>query len=156
MSLIVEGENLSEAYEKLEKEKAVYFKKVIELDVRDTIEEPAPIKLRKKLFTDLPLFFIRLSIIVFVVGILLFVSVSIASPVVSSQLRQIPRQTMDYVLEESMVFVAELPGRINDALNNMPAEKKEEIRLELRDAIQQAKPFIDEFRVLLEDENTME
>ena len=36
-------------------------------------------------------------------------------------------------------------------INNMPDEKREKIRLKLKETIKQIKPFMDEFKLLLKD-----
>jgi len=139
LSIIVEKYNLNEAYEKLEIERELYIKKAIELNAQETIEEPAPIKFKKTLFANYLPFFVKLFIIVFIVSIF---SLPIAR-YVSYQSSQMPRK--------SVSFLWNLPESINNKLRNLSVEKKQDKILEIRGAIEQIKPFIEEFRVLLND-----
>jgi len=139
LSLIVEKNNLDEAYEELEKEKEIYIKNALDLDAQDTIEEPVPIKLRKSLVANFLPFFIKLFIVIFIVSIF-------SLPIVRFVGYQLGQMRGNAVR-----FMWHLPERINNKLKNMSVEKKEEKLIEIRGVIEQIKPFVEEFRVLLID-----
>lgn len=141
LSLIAEGESLNETYEKLEKEKELYFRKAIEMHVEDSIKEPAPILLRQKILTDLFMFFTKTAIISVIVAIMLVGTLPIFGSLINGSINAIPRQTKSLVLEFS------------DKLSNMPQDKKDEIVLKLRKIVQEIKPFTDEVKVLFEDKS---
>ena len=74
LSLIEEDENLEKAFEKVEKEKDDFFKKMIEDGAQEFIREPEAVKSKKTPFDNFVPFLIKLSIIL-VITVLAFISV---------------------------------------------------------------------------------
>jgi len=147
LSLIVEEKSLSEAYEKLEKEKEKFFKKIIELNAIDTVREPAPVMFRKKLFTDLAMFFTKTLIIISICSAAFIGTLPFVNAFVANRISGIPGDAIKGL-------VTNLSYRLNYKLNNMTREDKEKMRLELRKTIKEIKPFVDEIKVLFKDEAT--
>ena len=140
LSIIVENEDLDEAYKKLEKDKVLYFKKVIKLDAQDTVKEPMHLVERGKLFSDLSAFFIKVCLITFVFLITIFASLPFVDSFVVHRISQLP-----------VTLIREIPNKIFNKIENMSVEKKEQRILELRKMVQQLKPFIDEVHILFDD-----
>ena len=141
LSIIVENEDLDKAYKKLEKDKVLYFKKVIKLDAQDTVKEPMHLVERKKLFSDLSAFFIKMCLIAVVFLITIFASLPFVDSFVVSRINKLP-----------VTLIREIPNKIFNKIENMSVEKKEQRILELRKMVQQLKPFIDEVHILFDDE----
>ena len=56
LSIIVENEDLEDAFNSIESEKQIYFENVIKLGFENTVNEPKNLSKRKKLYSDLKLF----------------------------------------------------------------------------------------------------
>lgn len=141
LSLIAEGKDLKETYEKLEKEKELYFRRAIEMNEQDSIKEPTFILLRKKIFADLFMFFTKTAIISVIIAILLVGTLPIFGSLINSSINAIPGQTKLFVLKYA------------DRLTTIPQDQKDEVRIKLRKIVQELKPFADEVKVLFEDKS---
>lgn len=134
---IEEDASIEKAYKKLELEKEKYFKEIIEISSQSYIREPGAIKYKKSnLFNSLLPFMIKLVIII-VVGV---VVMQVAVVKLKSSERKISKKAQNVITD------------INNKLKKMPPEKKEEIKKELREIVQNVKPFVDEIKVLLDSE----
>jgi len=134
LSLVAEGKNLDEAYEKLETAKEAIFSQAAHMDVLDDIKEPAPVAFRKKLFVDLAMFFTKTLIVVCICAITLIGSLPFVNVFLIKGLTLMPIRS------------------IYDKVTNMSDQEKEQKKLKLRKLVQNIKPFIDEVRVLSKDE----
>lgn len=133
-----EDVSLGKAYEKLEMEKEKYFKEMIESDSQSYIKEPEAMRLKKSnLFSNLAPFTIKLAIIVFV-------------SIIGMQIAVAKIKSLDHNLSKKLHSAV---TDLNNKLKSMPPEKKEEIRMELRETVKNIKPFVDEIKVLLEDKH---
>ena len=134
LSLIVEGSNLNEVYERLEKEKKEYFRKAIEINAQNEIEPPASlkVKIKKNLLHAFSPFFIKLSIVFVACFILLSLAAAVAK-FVSNEVRGIP-----YVII----------GKIN----SMSEKDMEREKLLIRETVKKVKPFVDEVKVLFKED----
>jgi hypothetical protein len=134
LSLIVEGSNLNEAYEKLEKEKKEFFRKAIEINAQNEIEPPASlkIKIKKNLLDTFGPFLIKLSIVFAACFILLTLTAAVAK-FVSNEVRGIPYAII---------------GKVN----SMSAKDIEKEKLLIRETVKKVKPFTDEVKVLFKDD----
>ncbi len=135
LSLIAEGKDANEACKKLENEKEVYFKRMIESGNQEMIKEPLPLRARNKLLEELGMFFAKTFIAgalitVFVLGSLPFVD----DVLIGRRLNQIP--TKIRVAAEHYV----------DKLAAMSPEDREQTRQKLRKIIQEIRPFLDELK----------
>lgn len=143
LQLVVEGESLEKAYEKMEKEKELYFKEMIRTDYTEYIQEPAKTKMNKTGTSPLLLF--AAKFFTATLGILLIVILLGNLAVVT-----ITPRIEDKVKAEvsrSKKKVKELLVRFHE----MPEEEKEELRQDIRSAVKDLKPFIDELKVAFED-----
>lgn len=136
LSLIVEDTSLLEAYKKLEKEKEKYFKNIILLKAEETVKEPTPLLIRKKIFIDLFTFFIKTLIVIFIIALVLLISL----PYISKRIKNLPNKSADLIVEFS------------EKLNNMPEENKQKIQKSIKDMVKELKPYSDEVRVLWRDD----
>lgn len=145
LSLIVKGKNLNETYEELEKEKKKYFEKAIEIDgdKKEIVKEPKNVIIKENLFTNLIPFFIKTAFVVAVFGVLSYIFVGKLSILAS--------QSLDHVVAQSLEEI----NRQNLKLNRMNESDKEYLQLQIRNKVQQIKPFIDEIRVLWDEKAEM-
>ncbi|KAF0144478.1 MAG: hypothetical protein FD156_1782 [Nitrospirae bacterium] len=133
-----EDASLGKAYEKLELEKEKYFQEMIASGSQLYIREPEAIKLkRSNLVNNLLPFLIKLLII----GLIGVVGMQVAVTRIKSAEHKISQKALGAVKD------------LNNKFKSMSPERKEEIRMELRETVQNVKPFVDEIKVLLEDEH---
>jgi len=144
ISLVVEGKTLTDAYDKLDNEKEEYFKRIIALNAQDTVKEPAPIVLRKKLFNNLILFFSK-ALIVLICIFIIFSFMLKSLPIITEAISQVPRATYSFGRELSTKFFV--------GLDNLSVEDREKIRKKIRLRVKQIKPFVDELRMFYEYDN---
>ena len=147
LSLVVDGKTLTDAYEKLENEKEEYFKRIIKLNAQDTVKEPAPVVLRKKLFQNLISFFGK-ALITLICIFIIFSFMLKSLPIITEAISQVPRATYSFGRELSTKFFV--------GLDNLSVEDKMEIRKKIRMRLNQIKPFIDEVRKFIEYDNDNE
>jgi len=132
---IEEDVSLEKAYEKLESEKEKYFQEMIASDSQSYIKEPEAMRLKKSnLFSSLAPFSIKLALIAFI-GV---VGMQVAISKIKSLEHDLSKKAHSVVTD------------LNNKFKSMPPERKEEIRMELRETVQNIRPFVDEFKVLLE------
>jgi len=144
LSIIVEDRDLGEAYTKLEKEKETYFRRIIEMNAGDTIKEPTPILLRKKISLDLIMFSIKALIIAIIFAVVIIASQPILDSFISHELMTLRLKAKTLMLE--------LPAKVDAKLKSLTPEQKQAFRLQLRNMIQEAKPFINELQLLWNNE----
>ena len=144
LSMIVEDEDLSKAYEILEREKEAYFNKIIILNEQDAVKEPAENLVKKRLWPDLTRFFLKTVIIAVVSFLVLACSQPFFDVFVSKRLSQLPSAVSPMLMG--------LSEKAYSKLDSMPPEKQKELRLKLGRLIQQIKPFTDEIKVLWEED----
>jgi hypothetical protein len=144
LSLIVEGNTPDDVYEKLESEKEEYFKRIIKLNVQDTVKEPAPVVLRKKLFQNLISFFGK-ALITLICIFIIYSFMLKSLPIITEAISQVPRATYSFGRELSTKFFV--------GLDNLSVEDKAEILKKIRMRLQQIKPFVDELRMFYEYDN---
>ena len=152
LAIIEEDESLEKAYKKLELEKEKYFQTMIENGYQDYIKEPEGGKIKKEYIPDLTNYLIKLTITVLVIIFLGVVGMKVTLDKVEHETRSIlsirPENTFRELLDGSC--------RIRDMISNIPDERKEELKLELRKTVKEIKPFFDEFRPLFKDIPTEE
>ena len=142
LCIFAQDENLADAFKKLEAEKMKYFKAVIDYDLQDIDNQFRGVDIKKQkglLVQNLVPFIIKLLIIIFI-GI-------IGMGVISKEIRK--RANPEYLFLQTNRMVNEL----NKKIGSMSDEKKEELMLKLKKVVQNVKPFVDEFRILLEDDS---
>ncbi len=150
LSIIVEGDTLNEAYEKIHKEKEQYFKKAIESDALHLVKEPQYLVKKEKLFRDLPQFFAKVLIITVIFAFMANVVVGSIIGKLSFNMGELATNSINQIALNSLKQLRIL----NHRFNTTSESRKEEIRLRLRQKVRQMKPFIDELRVLLEEDGT--
>lgn len=144
LSLITEEDDLKVAYEKLEEEKARYFKRAIDLGIQDTVKEPISVAATKRVISGLFAFFMK-TLIVSLVCITIFIgSLSIISGFMN--------RIVDQGLTRTKNIVIERLARVYYKLDDMSEREKENLRLRLKKAVENIKPYTDEIKVLWKDE----
>jgi outer membrane murein-binding lipoprotein Lpp len=144
LSLIVEGKDLNETYRRLEQEKEAYFKKAAELGTQDAIPVPASLAMRKRVLSDLGLFFVKAVI----VGSI-FVAVFIGSlPLINDIFIN---QRINQLSNDARTLVTQLSTRGNTKLQNMTPEQKARMKENLKEIVAELKPYFDEVRILWEE-----
>ena len=169
LAILCEDENLEKAYEKLEYEKEKYFQEMIANEYQDHIREPEGGKITKTSvanISNLAEYLIKLGITVVIVVIFGAVGMKVTLNKVRHETQNIvnivdefKRAKRSYIDNAPEIIIGQsrnLANRLIYEINNMPDEKKEKIRLKLRETIKQVKPFFDEFRPLLQDIPTEE
>ena len=150
LSIIVDGDTLNEAYEKLYKEKEKYFKKAIESDALHFVKEPQHYVKREKLFRDLPQFFVKVLIIAVIFAFMSNIVIGSIIGKLSFNIGELVSNSINQIALNSLKQLRIL----NNRFTTTSERRKEEIRLRLRQKVRQIKPFVDELRVLLEDDGT--
>ena len=145
LAIIEEDESLEKAYEKLESEKEKYFQEMIENDYQDYIKEPEGEKIKKEYIPGLTNYLKKLTITLIIVIFLGIVGMKVT-------LDEVKRETLRIVSPDNVLReLIDESCRFREVLKNIPDERKEEIRLELRKTVKEIKPFFDEFRPLFQD-----
>lgn len=138
LCIVEEDENLQNAFEKVEQEKEAFFKKMIEEGYQDYIREPYAVKNEEKPYFSIQSlipFFIKLSVIFFILLIALFPITKMLNP--------------NYVISLTKGGASTVINKIN----SMPEKNREALIQTLRETIRNTKPFIDEFKVLLDEKD---
>ncbi len=145
LAIIACGKSLDEAYEKLIKEKEEYFNNIINLNLEETVNEPASVKLRKKQYYGIFDFLIKkaVSFILFIViFILLFL------PVLSSFDKFISNKLKINLSSETIMKAID---KVDHKLANMSEKDQDEIKIKLRRIANKLKPMADELKKIIED-----
>ena len=164
LAILCEDENLEKAYEKLEYEKEKYFQEMIANEYQDDIREPEGGKITKGSvanISNLAEYLIKLGITVVIVVILGAVGMKVTLNKVRHETQNIvnivdefksaKRSYIDNAPEIIIGQSRNLVNRLIYEIDNMPDEKRELIRLKLKETIKQIKPILDEFKPLLQD-----
>ena len=152
LAIIEEDESLEKAYEKLELEKEKYLQTMIENGYQDYIKEPGGGKIKKEYIPGLTNYLLKLVMTILIITLFGVVGMEYTLDKVKDETRSIlsimPENTFRELLDGSC--------RIRDMISNIPDERKEELKLELRKTVKEIKPFFDEFRPLFKDIPTEE
>lgn len=146
LSLAEEDTTLNQAYEKLEKEKENYFRKMIEWGYQDYIRKPGGTKKEKKDVNDLSPFFIKFAIVLITL-LMFFAFTGMATLNVASELIKNKVKTL---LKEPDRFLV----KFNEMMANKTDEQKEELKRQVRHAVENIKPYADELGVLFKEDNS--
>lgn len=138
LSLLAEGKSASEAYEKLEQEKALYFKRLLAIDAANTVKEPWPITIRKRFQEDILLFGAKTLVVGIIFGIIALIFLPVLDVFVSTRI-------------DPMISLGGMAKRIDDKLNNMSEKDLEEKKNLIKRIVLKVKPFTDEIKILFED-----
>jgi len=143
LSLIVESEDLSDAYKKLEKEKKQLFSDMISAESEDVINEPRSIVIKKNLFSELPLFCIKILLVFFVCISLLGVIFIGTLPLANSLITRIPTR----IMASTHTFVIKAKTK----LTNLTDDEKQKLRMQYRRLLHEIKQFIDDAKAVFEE-----
>jgi hypothetical protein len=136
LSLIAVGNDLKEAYKKIEQEKTKYFKRVINLGAEDTVKEPTFLAVKNKILTDLVLFFTKTLIVFFILFLLVLSGLPFLTNFFTNSIKQIPNTVSNLIFDYS------------DRLIKLPQDNKNKLRLRLKNVVKEIKPFTDEIQPL--------
>ncbi|HOI72938.1 MAG TPA: hypothetical protein PLO63_02215 [Syntrophales bacterium] len=120
LNILAEGPSIQEAYDLLETRKKDYFEKTKYYGLENTVENPVPLRIGRLLSHDLSIFFIKTLI----VALVLFLLTLAFLPVFSSVVRHEISAIGESINKVSARAVLNMPGRINEALTQMPDEEK--------------------------------
>lgn len=148
LSLVVESEELNNAYEKLEKEKKQFFADMISAKSEDAINEPRSKVIKKNFFSELPIFCIKIMIIFFVCTSLLGVLFIGTLPFANSIVTGIPRK--------AVISVHAITTKVNAKLTNLTSDQKLKMRMQFRKFLLEAKPFIEDIKTVFVEKNENE
>lgn len=140
LTVMAYGKSVSEAYENLVKEKEKYFRNIVEFDLEETVKMPVAMTIRPEHSHEIAQF-IKKALIIFVLIVIFFTGLTI--PVLSS---------VQNIINRTAASIPENVVKLESKLANMNDKEKEEVRMKIRNAVTNLKPFTDEFRVLFEDD----
>jgi hypothetical protein len=140
LSLFVEDPSASDVFEKLEKEKAQYFKRAVAVDAGDTVREPLAVTIRNRFKEDILLFSAKTLAVGAIFGIIMMILLRSIDVFVSTRIN--PIKIMGVMITQ-----------IDDKLNSSSEKKQEAWRSKLRGMVQKIKPLVDEVRILFDDKN---
>ena len=143
LSLIAKDERLDYAYKKIEMEKNKYIKEMIELGLSKSINKPKGEE-RTKAFSSVLYRFKAIFVIIFmligfvgIAGLIGYVGMVRAKYLITS----------DFILSKGKAFARTVSVKIE----NMPEERKSELKNKLHKLLEQLKPFRDEIKIFIED-----
>jgi hypothetical protein len=178
LAIVAAGETFDAAYEKINAQKEAYFQEMIETGYEDYINEPGGRKTKKLLdIPNLVGYVVKLMLTIIIIASLGIVGIGGVFGEITSKFGEITTKAIGEINigEIASQAIGEIKntakGEINadsilrnlrtgsyrvlDKINDLPAERQEEIRLKLRTAIKQIQPILSEFRpvfkVLLEE-----
>ena len=144
LAIIASGKKLDEAYAKLDQEKERYFKNIIEYNLQDTVNEPASVSIRKKQYSVLSMYLLKMLILLAVFLIMFFI---VLLPVMSS-IEKYVIQKASTMPKKSVSWVI---GKVDAKLDAMSEKEQEDVKLKIRNMANKIKPFTDEIKVIFED-----
>jgi hypothetical protein len=149
LSLFGEGEKLKEAYLDIHKKKEKFFLNIIRLDAHNTVVEPKAVIPRNSIFSNCVAYSLKAFVTFVTYTVLLAVIfvglLPIFDSVVSKVLKEVPAKVRTYL--------PTISTKIQDKLDNISEERKEEEIKKIRSIVQNLTPFVNEFKVLFRDIN---
>ena len=149
LSIIASGKTPDEAYKELFNEKERFFINVIELNLQETVNEPAIVKIRKKQYQDIFQFILKVFI-TFLVFVVLFVVFFL--PVLSSIENALAYKV--WTVSEAMLI--KVVDKVDNKLSSMPEKEKDATLLRIRGILQKVKPYSNEIKILFQDDEKLE
>ncbi len=148
LSLIAQGQTPDQAWQNLESKKNELFQAAVNLNLRQTIREPAPVRLKD----DLMAFLIK----IIAVGVLFLVALNIVvrpySKIMRRQAKALSHTpTAQARADELADEILQLTARFSQQFEKMSDEQKQQAQQKFKSMLQNLKPFVDEIRLLLED-----
>ena len=161
LSIVAEDESLEKAYDKLEKEKEKFFKKMIDNGLEDCIPEPGKIEVPKKPVFELQPFFVKLVIVLLLIGLAGGAGFKAVSSQIGKANKAVTKLQTDIaddlrgVDERIVSSIAKAGFQVIDRINTFPEEKRDKLRGELQKSMIKLKPFIDDFMMLFDYPETV-
>ena len=153
LSIIAKGKSPNEAYEAMEQQKREYFTRVVVLGVQESVEEPRPIAARRRINADFGVFSIKCLILSIIFAGILLISVFSLDKLVVDRMGEFRSSINAWISED-------LPNATISAvtarLRELSDESNEQQRDELKRSIRQLKPYIDELKVMFEEDDNPE
>ena len=148
LSLIAQGQTPDQAWQNLESKKNELFQAAVNLNLRQTIREPAPVRLKD----DLMAFLIK----IIAVGVLFLVALNIVvrpySKIMRRQAKALSHTpTAQARADELADGILQLTARFSQQFEKMSDEQKQQAQQKFKSILQDLKPFVDEIRLLFED-----
>lgn len=138
LSLFAEGPDFDQAYKAMRAKKEEFFRRVIELNLHDTVTLPQPVKLRNALSFELISTAVKSVIIAVVLGFVFLTGILFVNDLVVKRLLiQAPRKAKIYV------------NRIVSKIEHMSPQEKEALRQKIATIAAEIRPLLD----ALQDEN---
>ncbi|MFC1694319.1 hypothetical protein ACFL1R_12540 [Candidatus Latescibacterota bacterium] len=151
LSIIEEDENLEKAYEKIEKAKIIYFKKMIEMDSQDLIKEPGTSHVKQQKSFSIPNFNLLLIPVILLI-VIMIAALAGGFIMINSSKFAIAANNIAQGAVYGAMYAAELSIRQKFVDSNaMSDEDKENLRMKVRKTAKNLKPYFDELRILYDD-----
>tara|TARA_B100000315_G_C14591633_1_gene596146 strand:- start:1137 stop:1730 length:594 start_codon:yes stop_codon:yes gene_type:complete len=151
LSIIVENEDLEDAFNSIESEKQIYFENVIKLGFENTVNEPKNLSKRKKLYSDLKLFIYKTVMVGIIFLVIIMLSISSIKLFVN-KINRVRTDTITSIKQIPVDLFSAIPYQINEKFTTMTPIEKEEQILKLRNLIDELRPYFKEVYPLFEDD----
>ena len=148
LSLFAEGQTAAEAYEKLERDKLEYFKRVLKVDAAGTVREPLATSVRRRFLDDLLLFGAKAIIVGVIFGIGLLILVPSIDVFVNTRASRVAPLLAAGMVDQIAGMVEQFDVRVS----HMSEAQLVETKNKLRQAVLRMKPLTDELKILFEDD----
>lgn len=157
LSITADGDELGEAYQKLNNNKKKYFENIIMLNAIDTVAEPVSTTLRSRFIGDWLNFLLKILSIAIIFAVVI---ISIQLPLTAFMNNRINEieYNMNRWIHKAETRVLGIPGKIirvsAERLKSMPNKEKEELRLQLKQLVEELKPFLNEINLIYNEKNS--
>lgn len=143
IACVAEDTSLQGAYEKLEAEKKKYFEQMMEFGLQEDVVKPSQRdeKVEIKQVGFLRPFLMKTAIILFILAILITPFVRLASNL-----------SQKLSTKHMVNAVFKLSSRFNEKVESLSDEEKETMRANMRKTLRELKPFFDDARQILSEE----
>ena len=140
LSCVVESEDISIAYQKLEFKKNEIFKEMITSDLSYVIQKPERVILNESIIKTLYPFMVKA---ITVCGVIFFTALATIYVVHDSVKQLAPSGPLALIRNQA--------AHVKHGLEAMTDDDKKELRLKIRITLLEIKPFLDEFKVLWQE-----
>jgi hypothetical protein len=150
LNLIARGDDIESAYQNLENEKKDLFKKYIEIDAKDQIPLPSERSLKQCPVAQ-KAFFRKMTITGLFIAILVWALCIGANYTIISLRTHIHQELANFKHIVKGKISLDTVEKLAQRLRETPPERREELLASLRIIINESKPFVDELKLLFNE-----
>ncbi|MFC1509186.1 hypothetical protein ACFL60_05820 [Candidatus Omnitrophota bacterium] len=148
LQIFSEAKTINEAYENLDEEKEKYFQKILEFEAHDIVKKPISHPLVKSIFSETVSYIADIIKPTLKISTALFIITLLGYVLIMPLTNKFINVNMSKIAYSGMLQVAKIM-KIHISMSDELKESKIE---NLRKYIQEIKPFVDEIKVLWEEE----